>query len=64
MSCLSRDEDGKNTATDFKTYWRRYLPVRSQHYNANVTAILRKISHITAGQGLNQDSDTILFYGL
>ena len=44
LSVLSRDEDGRNNASQFTTYWRQRFSIQLQYCNANVLA--RKMSRL------------------
>ena len=54
ISLRSRDEDGKLSSIEFKTYWRRILSITLQRCNSSVLA--KKIDRIVCSNDSVDDS--------
>ena len=58
---LSRDEDGRNNASQFTTYWRQRFSIQLRYCNANVLA--RKMSRLPElFQTKTEDLEQFLVY--
>ena len=61
LSMLSRDEDGRNNASQFTTYWRQRFSIQLQYCNANILA--RKMSKLSEPfQTKTEDLEQFLVY--